>query len=41
MLIAQFRGQIKSVLGRWKKVDEYFSKSSLLTRLVPNVVLLK
>lgn len=41
MLIAQFRGQIKSLLGRWNEVDAHFAKSRRLKRLVPNVVLLK
>lgn len=41
MLMAQFRGQIKSVLGRWKEVDEHFKRNALLARLVPNVEFLK
>ena len=41
MLVAQFRGQIKSLLGRWNEVDAHFAKNRCLKRLVPNVVLLK
>ncbi|PTA81239.1 MULTISPECIES: hypothetical protein [unclassified Stenotrophomonas] len=40
MLIAQFQGQIRSLLGRWKEVDRYFAQSQLLKQMIPGTVLI-
>ena len=40
MLMAQFSGQIKALLGRWRDVDRHFSEHPVLKRHLPNVVLL-
>ena len=40
MLIAQFAGQVKAMLGRWREVDQHFSDHPVLNKHLPNVVLL-
>lgn len=40
MLIAQFAGQVKSILGRWREVDQHCADHPMLTKHLPNVVLL-
>jgi len=40
MLVAQYRGQIRSLLNRWPQVDRHFATSRKLKRLVPGVVLI-
>lgn len=39
MLVAQYRGQIRSLLNRWPAVDAHFASSKPFRRLVPGVVL--
>lgn len=40
MLIAQFQGQIRSLLGRWEEVDRYFAHNQLLKQMIPGMVLI-
>ena len=40
MLIAQFAGQVKALLGRWREVDQHFADHPTLRKHFPNVVLL-
>lgn len=40
MLIAQFAGQVKSILGRWREVDQHCADHPMLSKHFPNVVLL-
>lgn len=40
MLVAHYRGQIRSLLNRWSQVDRHFAASRKLKRLVPGVVLI-
>jgi len=35
MLVAQFRGQIKALLGRWEQVDMHFRTHPTLNRYIP------
>ena len=40
MLIAQFAGQVKAMLGRWREVDQHFADHPVLSKHLPGVVLL-
>lgn len=40
MLVAQYRGQIRSLLNRWREVDAHYASSRSFKRLVPGVVLI-
>lgn len=40
MLVAQFAGQVKSILGRWREVDQHCADHPMLTKHFSNVVLL-
>jgi len=39
MIVAQFVGQIKAMLGRWKAVDEHFKSNTLLRKHIPSILL--
>jgi integrase len=40
LLVAQFAGQVKALLGRWHEVDLHYASHPVVRRHLPNVVLL-
>lgn len=39
MIVAQFVGQIRAMLGRWRAVDEHFQSSEMMRKYIPSILL--